>query len=97
MVEDTIEGMFVNDTGTSLAEVTEVNESFARLDIRNKGGLASSYAMPIHEYDSRFAQIWKPATLAQAREFFSPDKKYRPPLDVSAWTEPNDGSVEVAR
>lgn len=83
--EEPIEGLFVNDALTSMAEVVDVNDSFARLEIRSKGGLSSSYAMPISEYDSKFSQIWRPATLAEARVFFTPNKSYRPPLSTKGW------------
>lgn len=72
--------MFMNRDGKSLCTVTEVNASFARLEIQNFGTrLNSSYAMPIKEYDARFGATWRPATADDLVRALTPNDTFRLP------------------
>lgn len=52
--------MFVNRTSNALCRVSRVDDSFATLSIITPS--PSKYMMPIKEYDSKFAEQWRPAT-----------------------------------
>jgi len=58
--EPMLRSLYVNDSG-SLARLKNVDASFAYLEILTPN--YSTYAMPLSEYDTRFAEVWRPASL----------------------------------
>lgn len=90
VVVNDFENLFINDDSGALGRITGVDNSYAYLEVLLPE--PSHYSIPIAEYDSTWAELWRPAQASDLAALGGKPSTYRRPENAAQFWGPEETS-----
>lgn len=91
IVVNTADNLFVNESTGALGRITNVDSGYAYLEVLLPD--PSTYSIPLSEYDSTWATLWRPATIEDLSALGGDVSGFRPPANAAeVWGVPEETS-----